>query len=287
MIKVKESDLDELLDLVEKCNNSALSCLYYGRFDSKPFRQLTEKIIALKNSFGKCGEEENPEVYSKNHDAVTRCMQKYSVTQRQVAAQMKLSESQFSRIIRKLSDNDANAMCQRIRRIAADNVQKTPNEESGLMRGTQLRDYVNMNKVQRDEIAKELNISPEAVSGLLSRCSKNNFDRTKSAIDTIVARRSSCRKTVEVKEVPSSAIANEEKTFITLQLNDNSEFPVTDNMVSIYKTLYPAVNIEQQLRKMKGWCMTNPKKRKTKNGIHRFINNWLSREQDNGGYKRT
>jgi hypothetical protein len=33
---------------------------------------------------------------------------------------------------------------------------------------------------------------------------------------------------------------------------------------------------------MKGWLISNPKKRKTKAGIMRFVTNWLSREQDKG-----
>ena len=37
---------------------------------------------------------------------------------------------------------------------------------------------------------------------------------------------------------------------------------------------------------MAGWLNSNPKKRKTKSGILRFINGWLSREQDSGGSKQ-
>ena len=33
---------------------------------------------------------------------------------------------------------------------------------------------------------------------------------------------------------------------------------------------------------MKGWLDSNQKKRKTKRGILRFVNAWLSREQDKG-----
>jgi hypothetical protein len=32
---------------------------------------------------------------------------------------------------------------------------------------------------------------------------------------------------------------------------------------------------------MAGWCRGNPKKRKTANGIRRFVTNWLSSDQDN------
>ena len=36
---------------------------------------------------------------------------------------------------------------------------------------------------------------------------------------------------------------------------------------------------------MVAWCDSNPTKRKTRRGIERFINNWLSRTQDSGGTK--
>lgn len=34
---------------------------------------------------------------------------------------------------------------------------------------------------------------------------------------------------------------------------------------------------------MKGWLDANPTKRKTRRGVKRFVNNWLSRTQDQGG----
>jgi hypothetical protein len=68
---------------------------------------------------------------------------------------------------------------------------------------------------------------------------------------------------------------------ITITLNDLSEYPITEAHVKEWSELYPAVNIMQELRKMKGWATANPKKRKTKGGILRFINAWLAKEQDN------
>jgi hypothetical protein len=46
--------------------------------------------------------------------------------------------------------------------------------------------------------------------------------------------------------------------------------------------LYPAVDITQEFRKMRAWLINNPKRRKTSAGIKKFINGWLSREQDKG-----
>ena len=71
--------------------------------------------------------------------------------------------------------------------------------------------------------------------------------------------------------------------FIEIETNKNGVlFPVTDEFVSQMKDLYPAVDVEQELRNMKGWAHTTPAKRKTYKGMPRFINRWLAREQDKG-----
>ena len=75
----------------------------------------------------------------------------------------------------------------------------------------------------------------------------------------------------------------EEPAVITLILNDKSEYGVTQKMIDTYKECYPALDIMQELRSMKAWCLSNPTNRKTRNGIGRFINNWLSKSQNRGG----
>ena len=65
-------------------------------------------------------------------------------------------------------------------------------------------------------------------------------------------------------------------------LNDKSYFGVTRAMIDEFQALYPAVDVEQEIRNMIGWSSSNPTKRKTLKGIRRFINNWLAREQDSG-----
>lgn len=67
---------------------------------------------------------------------------------------------------------------------------------------------------------------------------------------------------------------------ISIILNDKTEYPITEADIEGWKDLYPAVDIMQELRKMKGWADANPTKRKTKAGIKRFINAWLAKEQD-------
>lgn len=69
---------------------------------------------------------------------------------------------------------------------------------------------------------------------------------------------------------------------ITLPLVDKSEFPITPAQVAEFRELYPAVDVMAELREMRGWCIGNPTKRKTKAGIMRFVTSWLSKEQDKG-----
>ena len=73
---------------------------------------------------------------------------------------------------------------------------------------------------------------------------------------------------------------------LNLPLNDGSLFGITQDQVDKWAGLYPAVDIMQELRNMQGWLDSNPKKRKTKAGILRFINGWLSREQDKPHFDR-
>ena len=74
--------------------------------------------------------------------------------------------------------------------------------------------------------------------------------------------------------------------FIGLELNDKSLFPIFDDDLDKWRDLYPAVNVEQELRNMVGWIDGNPTRRKTKSGIKKFINSWLSKEQDQGGRRQ-
>ena len=55
---------------------------------------------------------------------------------------------------------------------------------------------------------------------------------------------------------------------------------MTKDYVQKLKELYPAVDVEQELRNMWGWLDSNPKNRKTPKGMKRFITGWIAREQD-------
>lgn len=78
-------------------------------------------------------------------------------------------------------------------------------------------------------------------------------------------------------------MVTEEPPVISIALNTGEEYPITQSYVLELAQLYPAVDIMQELRAMKGWCDANPRKRKTAGGMKRFINGWISKAQNRGG----
>jgi len=68
-----------------------------------------------------------------------------------------------------------------------------------------------------------------------------------------------------------------------LPLNTGEEYSISQAKIDEWTTLYPGVDVMQQIRNMRGWLIANKSKRKTEKGIERFIVNWLSKEQDKGG----
>jgi hypothetical protein len=70
------------------------------------------------------------------------------------------------------------------------------------------------------------------------------------------------------------------------------EFPTNGNqktwqlrqsLVDRWREAFPAVDIEAECRKALAWLESNPTKRKTANGMPRFLNSWLGRVQDRSG----
>lgn len=63
-----------------------------------------------------------------------------------------------------------------------------------------------------------------------------------------------------------------------IPLSDNSGWRPTMSEYEEYQRLFPNVDIDAEFRKMRSWCLANT--RKTRRGIKRFVNSWLSKAQD-------
>ncbi|TAA11276.1 hypothetical protein EA658_16565 [Pseudoxanthomonas winnipegensis] len=71
-----------------------------------------------------------------------------------------------------------------------------------------------------------------------------------------------------------------DKPVISFLLNDGSEFGISREQVHEFRGLFPAIDVAQELRSLKAWCIGNAKNRKTRSGAMKFVTGWLSRAQD-------
>ena len=128
-------------------------------------------------------------------------------------------------------------------------------------------------EIEKDKEKDNKYICPEVNSGQ---------PQPKVEIEPVVENRTkveiepSCSKAeLKVETEPAQA-----DVFIKLPLINGDDFLVTKDYVKELKDLYPAVDVEQALRGMRGWLDSNPRNKKTPRGIKRFITGWISREQD-------
>lgn len=78
----------------------------------------------------------------------------------------------------------------------------------------------------------------------------------------------------------SSYVQQDKADVESIPLNDGTEWECSVDDYEEYIRLYPAVDVKKAFRDMRAWSLSNPSKRKTHRGIRRFVNSWLSKEQD-------
>lgn len=126
----------------------------------------------------------------------------------------------------------------------------------------------------------------EIVDGLKPLIDKGFLIEEQDASKPIAEpKQSACLETEEETETETELeeeTDSAEPVFIQLPLAGSKSHPVVVSRLPYYRELYPAVDVEAELRKMVGWLNANPSRRKTARGIEAFINSWLSRAQDSG-----
>lgn len=61
------------------------------------------------------------------------------------------------------------------------------------------------------------------------------------------------------------------------------EVVITERDAAEWRPVYPGVNVDQALQKMRQWLVTHRAQRKTARGMRAFVTAWLSRDQDRCG----
>lgn len=87
-----------------------------------------------------------------------------------------------------------------------------------------------------------------------------------------------CGETQAVETSPADP-----STGFTFTVTGTPDTPNWTMPRSLYDTLakcYPAIELENELRKAIAWCATNHKQRKTARGMPRFLNAWLAHAQN-------
>ena len=64
---------------------------------------------------------------------------------------------------------------------------------------------------------------------------------------------------------------------------DGTDWQPTDEQVIQWQHAYPEVDVFAEMNVMAVWLESNEPKRKTERGMPRFVNSWLSRENQKGG----
>lgn len=162
--------------------------------------------------------------------------------------------------------------------------------DSGAIYMLNIQNMIGKSSTEADRRREYYNRIEAEKNNLLPDCEKS---REKSRENCAPEIEKEIEKEIEIeREIDTSARsrkngskpeADKTPVFITFPLNTGEEYPITEGSISKWEQLYPAVDIRQELRKMRGWLDSNPTKRKTRGGIARFVNSWLSREQDRGG----
>jgi hypothetical protein len=76
---------------------------------------------------------------------------------------------------------------------------------------------------------------------------------------------------------PSPSPSLSSSPVVSIPLDDGSEHPVTADDIAEFRSAYPRIDPEAECRKARAWCLGSPANRKTRRGIGKFLNGWMSR----------
>lgn len=80
--------------------------------------------------------------------------------------------------------------------------------------------------------------------------------------------------------ITNNTITNNIIISAEIPLIDNTLYQISEDKVKEWQQVYQAIDVKNELEKMKCWLNANPKNRKTRKGVERFIVAWLNRSQD-------
>jgi hypothetical protein len=64
-------------------------------------------------------------------------------------------------------------------------------------------------------------------------------------------------------------------------LKSGESYKPDESFIAQLAELYHRINVSDELKKIAGWNLSNPTRRKTKRGIKKHINTWFTKANDN------
>jgi hypothetical protein len=120
----------------------------------------------------------------------------------------------------------------------------------------------------------------EGLAALLAEALNNPLAPMGWALDQREAVEAAVARLSAILRQSRDAAAGQKVLFRMPTRRQDAPYLFTEKMLSDYRSLYPAVDIEAQVRAMIGWLEAHPINRKTHTGMPAFINRWLAREQN-------
>lgn len=131
---------------------------------------------------------------------------------------------------------------------------------------------------QKDKNTKESNIHPLAKKQNITKT--NNITDSQEKIQT--------NKNSDAQNLPAAKRSRpkvplpdyeEVKDIEAILLKDGTEWRPDIFFIQEMTRLHPQVDVKAEFMAMRGWCVSNPTKRKTWAGVKRFVSGWLDRAQ--------
>ena len=194
-------------------------------------------------------------------------------TVKDIALKLKVSESKVNRILKKLEIEKQ--------------IEKQSSSKNTLITVLNWERYQSSEEQNEEQVTNERQTNDKPVTNKRQTDGKPSYYNKNIRIEEDKKERKEEGKNNIMYYCPEpEQLATGQKPIIEIILNDKSFYPISQSDIDEWQELYPAVNVIQELRKMKDWSNSNPQKRKTRKGIRRFISNWLSKEQDKGNNNR-
>ena len=169
-------------------------------------------------------------------------------------------------------------------RTAINHLKSTGEVASEIIRinrsGCTLYTVINFDKYQVNE---DLGASETASEGQAKGRSRAGEGRIMNNTNNINKAISNSITAPSCETAPSRTPQSSAPPLFEISVLKGETYSVYRDDVEKWQSLYPSVNIEQQIRNMIGWLEGNPQRKKTLKGMPRFIHNWLSKEQNRGG----